>query len=102
MLNVINEGYKIRLTDIPKPATFKNNHFEMYHSTFDAVSALLKSGGIREVETLVHVIKPLPMWRFKILVKKHLIIDFRYVNKFAYKDKIKFDDIKLIEQISNS
>ena len=61
VLNVINEGYKIRLTDIPKPATFKNNHFEMYHSTFDAVSALLKSGGIREVETLVHVIKPLPM-----------------------------------------
>ena len=33
VLNVKNKGYKISLSDIPKPIAFKYNHLVMYHST---------------------------------------------------------------------
>ena len=63
ILNVINEGYKIILLDIPKPSAFKNNNSATDHSTFvaEAVFELLQSERIQELQALLHIINPLPV-----------------------------------------
>ena len=57
---------------------------------------LLNSGRILEVSTLPHVVNPLSV---SISGEKlRLMLDLSYVNLFVYKDRIKFEDWKIMEE----
>ena len=98
ILNVINEGYKIILLDIPKPSAFKNNNSATDHSTFvaEAVFELLQSERIQELQALLHITNPLPV-TIQNSWKKRLMLHLRHENEFLYKDETKLDNIKLME-----
>ena len=57
---------------------------------------MLKCGSIIVAENLPEVINPLSV-SINSSGKKRLILDLRYVNTHAYKEKIKFEDWKCFE-----
>ena len=61
---------------------------------------LLKTNKITEVNELPHVVNPL-LVTVQNSGKKRLILDLRYVNKHIYKERIKIEDLRLIEQFLN-
>ena len=101
IFNVLKEGYKLPWYTVSKSAHFNNNKYAITHSDFvsEAIQDLLKTNRIIEVNDL-HVINP-----FAVTVqnsgKKRLVLDLRYVNKHIYKERIKFEDLRLMEQFLN-
>ena len=61
-----------------------------------AVEELLKTGRIKEVKNPPYVVNPLSVSE-NGSQELQLILDLRYVNKHMFKDKIKFDDWKIMQ-----
>ena len=87
---------------MPILAHFNNNKYAITHSDFvsEAIQDLLKTNRIIEVDDLPHVVNPLSV-TVRNSSKKRLILDLRYVNKPIYKKRIKFEDLRLMEQFLN-
>ena len=87
---------------MPKSAHFNNNKSAITHSDFvsEAIQDLLKTNRITEVNELPHVVNPLSV-TVQNSGKKRLILDLRYVNKYIYKERIKIEDLRLMEQFLN-
>ena len=102
IVNVLKEGYKLPLYTVPKPAHFNNNKSAITHSDFvsKAIQDLLKKNRIIEVNELPHVVNPLSV-TVQNSGKKRLILHLRYVNKHVYKERMKFEDLRLMEQFLN-
>ena len=68
----------------------------MAHSDFvnEAISELLVTNGIFESEVLPHNVNPLSV-SIQSSGKKRLILDLRFVNKHVWKQKVKFEDLKV-------
>ena len=98
ILQVIREGYRIPFLTTPPSTFLKNNRSAVEHSSFvtKAIQELLDTGRIKEVETPPVVVNPLSVSSKN--GKERLILDLRHVNKHVYKQKIKFDDWKVMEQ----
>ena len=93
VLDTISSGYKIPFIEEPLCATFENNKSALDNSEFvnEALALkLVEIGCVLEVPFLPKVISPLSVSPKNN--KKRLILDLRYVNKFIWKEKIKFDD----------
>ena len=77
----------------PKCASFHNNQSALKKKDFveESISELLKCGSIIGAEKTPEVINPLSV-SINSSSKKRLILDLRYVNSHAYKEKIKFED----------
>ena len=97
ILQVIREGYRIPFLTTPPSTFLKNNRSAVEHSSFvtKAIQELLDTGRIKEVETPPVVVNPLSVSSKN--GKERLILDLRHVNKHVYKQKIKFDDWKVME-----
>ena len=102
IVNILTEGYKLPLYTVPKPTHFNNNKFAVTHLDFasEAIQGLLKINRITEVNELPHAGNPL-LVTVQNSGKKRLILDLRYVNKHIYKERIKIEDLRLIEQFLN-
>ena len=98
VLEVIREGYRIPFLTLPPGITLRNNRSALDHKTFvsKAITELLDTGRIREVKTPPLVVNPLSVSSKN--GKERLILDLRHVNKYVYKQKIRFDDWKTMEQ----
>ena len=94
-IDVLKNGYKIPL---PKAAKFPNNHSTLNNANFvtQAVEQLLKKGRIKEVKTPPYVVNPLSVSE-NGSQKLRLILNLRNVNKLVFKDKIKSDNWKIMQ-----
>ena len=103
ILNVIKFGYKIPLRYIPAPTEFKNNLSALKESEFveDSIKKLLQQYFISEVEQPHYMTSPLSVARSS-LGKRRLVLDLSFLNKFVWKENIKFDDWKIFEQLIES
>ena len=90
--SITKEGYKIPFITTPEKVIFKNNLSAQNHREFvdEALNELLATGRVP------YVVNPLSV-SIQRNGKKRLILDLRHVNKHVYKDKIKFDDWKTME-----
>ena len=95
---MIGEGYRIPFLTAPPGTMLRNNRSAREHESFvsKAIKELLDTGRIRELETPPLVVNPLSVSSKN--GKERLILDLRHVNKYVYKQKIKFDDWKIMEQ----
>ena len=98
ILEIIDNGYMIPFFKTPKCSLFANNQSAFKSKDFaeESISKLLICGSIIQAEKPLEVIS-----QFSVSVnpsgKKRVILDLRYVNTHAYKDKIKFKDWKCFE-----
>ncbi len=104
ILSIIREGYRIPFVQTPPGRKSKNNKSALKYPEFvkKSILELLETGRIKECRKPPKVVNPL-----SVSVqgkdqhgkeKLRLILDLREVNKHVFKDKIKFDDWKLMEQ----
>ena len=98
IMDVIREGYRIPFIDNPPGVVLRNNRSALEHKEFvtEAIKELLETGRIEEVENPPLVVNPLSVTSKN--GKERLILDLRHVNQFVFKQKIKFDDWKIMEQ----
>ena len=101
VLDILRGGYKIPLLSPPPTAYFENNRSALSERVFvdSEVIALLESGRVRELSAPPHIVNPLTV--SKPCDKLRLILDLTYLNDFVVKQKIKFDDLKLMGQFIN-
>jgi len=98
ILKVVEEGYVIPFLTTPEKQIFRNNQSALKYSDFvnEAVQELLDTDRIREMAVPPHVVNPLSVSTKG--GKKRLILDLRYVNQNIYKEKIKFEDWKVVKE----
>ena len=96
IISVIQDGYKLPFIYTPPSVQLHNNRSAIVHSSFvgEAVTELLNSGRIRELNAPPFVINPLSV-SVQPCGKKRLILDLRYVNKCLKKFRFKCEDWKI-------
>ena len=96
ILDVIEHGYRIPFHSTPPVSFSNNNKSSLAHSDFvnEAISELLVTHRIFESEVLPHNVNPLSV-SIQSSGKKRLILDLRFVNKHVWKQKVKFEDLKV-------
>lgn len=102
VINILKEGYKLPLFSIPDQAKFKNNKSAYENTEFvtEAIRDLLNTERIIEVKEPPYIVNPLSV-SVQNSGKKRLILDLRFVNQHIFKESIKFDDFKIMEQFLN-
>ena len=98
-MKVIREGYKIPFLTYPPKVVLRNNRSAHEHRDFvtKAILELLATSRIKEVSLPPHVVNLLSVSSKN--GKGRLILDLRHVNQHVHKQKIKFDDWKVMEQL---
>ena len=98
VMDVLKKGYKIQLVTLLKAAKFLNNHSALNNANFvtQPVEKLLITVRIKEVKNPPDVVNPLSVSE-NGSQKLRLILDLEYGNKHGFKDKIKFDDWKIMQ-----
>ena len=99
--DAIENGYKIPFLINPVSKffqNFQNNQSALQNANFATctVKELLKSGGIKETRAPPYIVNLLTVAR-NSHNKSRLILDLWYLNYFVYKDKIKFDDWRTMQ-----
>ena len=96
ILDVIEHGYRIPFHSTPPVSFSSNNKSALAQSDFvnEAISELLVTSRIFESEVLPHNVNPLSV-SIQSSGKKRLILDLRFVNKQVWKEKVKFEDLKV-------
>ena len=96
ILDVIEHGYRIPFHSIPLVSFSSNNKSALAHSDFvnEAISELLVTNRILEAKVLPHNVNPLSV-AVQSSGKKRLILDLRFVNKHVWKQKVKFEDLRV-------
>lgn len=94
--SVIRDGYFIPFIHTPVSVCLKNNQSALENMPFvlDAVSELLISGRVLEVPFKPLVVNPLTV-SVNRSGKKRLILDLRHINQYIWKEKMRFEDVKL-------
>ena len=97
-IDTTENGYKIPFFTTPISTFFQNNQAAFRNANFVTytVKELLKSGRIKETRTRPYIVSPLTVAK-NSHNKPRLILDLRYVNSFVYKDKIKIDDWRTMQ-----
>ena len=98
--NIVAVGYRLPLFRKPPPAFFKNHASARQESQFvgSALHELTRAGCIVTAERQPVICSPLSVVE-STSGKKRLVLDLRYVNKFLWKDKFKYEDIKTAIQM---
>ena len=96
VLNVIQNGYVLPLMSVPN--VFRSPNQKSAVENFDFVQRsiveLVENGCVRECTSVPHVCSPLLVVTSSS-GKKRLVINLRYVNRFLWKDKFKYDDMRI-------
>jgi len=102
ILDTLIEGYKIPFITLPNSCNCKNNKSSFKSKPFvdSAIKELLDTGRILEVNQKPYCINPLSV-ATQSNCKHRLILDLGHVNKHVFKDKIKFDDWKIMNEYVN-
>ena len=98
VIDTIGNDYKIPFFSTPVSKIFKNNQSALQNANFVTctVKELLKSDIIKETRAPPYILSPLNVAK-NSHNKPRLILDLPYVNSFVYKDKIKFDDWRIMQ-----
>ena len=96
ILNLIEEGYRIPFHSSPPVSFANNNKSALTHQDFvqEAISELLLTNRIFETDVMPHNVNPLPV-SIQPSGKKRLILDLRLINKHVWKQRVKFEDLKI-------
>ena len=96
ILDSILYGYKIPFYSLPPRSVSNNNQSALNESVFvrEAISDLLDKGLIQKCDYIPTVINPLSV-SIKNNGKKRLILDLREVNKYIWKQKVKYEDMRV-------
>ena len=93
----ITQGYKIPFLTTPPTMFSENNKTALNHPSFieNEINSLLQTGRILEVSHAPHIVNPLSVSENKDGTYR-LILDLSIPNKYIFKDKIKFDDWRVM------
>ena len=97
-IDTIENGHKIPFFTTHISIFFQNNKSSVQNANFVTctVKEYLKSGRIKETRAPPYIVSP-PTVAKNSRNKPRLILNLRYVNSFVYKDKIKFDDWRTMQ-----
>ena len=96
ILDTIEVGYILFLKSEPTPYFTANHQSTSEHSTFvqESVAQLCSTGCVTEVHTRPFICSPL-----SVVVgrsgKERLVINLRHLNKFLWKQKFKYEDLRV-------
>ena len=96
ILDTISNGFKIPFYSLPPCSVSKNNMSALRETVFvqEAISDLLDSGLIQKCDYVPKVVNPLTV-SVQSNGKKRLILDLREVNKYIWKQKINYEDLRI-------
>ena len=96
ILDTILYGYKIPFYSLPPTSESKNNKSALQNCVFvrEAISDLLDKGLIQKCDYVPKVVNPLSV-SIQNNGKKRLILDLREVNKYVWKQKVKYEDLRI-------
>ena len=93
VLDVVKNGYKLPLYDIPTSVVSKNNASSLANVSFvdNEISKLLKRDLIENVYFVPEVVNPLTVADGRS-GKKRLVLDCRHINMYLHKFKYRYED----------
>ena len=96
VIKVIEQGYLLPLKNEPSPKITKNQVSAIANQQFidQSLSELLQTGCVRVVDSAPHICSPLAVVEGST-GKKRLVINLRYLNQFLWKQKFKYDDLRV-------
>ena len=96
VLDIIENGYVLPLKSEPTPFVGKNQVSTVNNQAFvdGSVSELLASGCICETASLPFICSPLSVVESSA-GKKRLVINLRHLNRFLWKQKFKYEDLRV-------
>lgn len=100
ILDVVENGYKLPFKDIPERVVLKNNKSARENPSFvlNEIECLLKKGIVSRSAEVPHVVNPLTV-AYNRKGKPRLVLDCRHINPCLHLFKIKFEDIRVAEEI---
>ncbi len=96
VVDTIETGYVLPLKSIPAPFSRRNQTSAMHNTGFvqQSLADLLASNCIREVPQEPYICSPLSVVESSG-GKKRLVINLRHLNKFLWKQKFKYEDLRV-------
>ena len=96
ILQTIESGYVLPLKSEPTPFSRKNQHSALQNAKFviGAIAELLDTGCIRAVLEHSLVCSPLSVVE-NSAGNKRLVINLRHLNRFLWKQKFKYEDLRI-------
>ncbi len=96
ILDTIAKGYVLPLKSIPTPYCRPNQFSALQNLDFvvQSISELLSGGYIRVVSKQPFICSPLSVVE-NSSKKKHLVINLRHLNRFLWKQKFKYEDLRI-------
>lgn len=94
--DIVAQGYRLPFVTMPESKVFGNQKSAITNEEFvsKAVTELCKDNCARKVETRPVVISPLLVVTNRS-GKQRLVINLRYVNRFLWKEKFKYEDMRI-------
>ena len=95
VLSIIKQGYILPFVSLPESKSFGNHSSTVLHSQFvtDSIRDLVSHGCVKELSSPPVVCSPLIVVTSRT-GKRRLVINLRYVNRYLWKDKFKYEDIR--------
>ena len=102
IIRTIEHGYVLPLKSEPTPYVQGNHHSAIKNSSFvqQSLAELTVSECIVQVPKLPHVCSPLSVVENKT-GKKRLVINLRHLNRFLWKQKFKYEDLRVAMLLLN-
>ena len=103
IINTIVEGYKISFIDLPENFVIPNRSSAFKFKDFvdDAISDLIERGCVSEVDYPPNFINPLHVAQ-QSSGKCRLILDLSFVNRFVWKQSVRYEDIRTVFDLFQS
>ena len=98
VIDAIDNSHKVPFLTTPVSKLLQNNQSALQNANFVTctVNKLLKSGRIKEPRAPPYIVSPITLAK-NSHNKPRLILHLRYFNSFVYKDKIKFNDLRTMQ-----
>ena len=96
VLSIIDSGYVLPLKSEPTPFYRRNqaSAFKNFKFVQQSIEELLASGCVMEVPDAPHICSPMSVVENSV-GKKRLVINLRHLNRFLWKQKFKYEDLRV-------
>ena len=103
IINTLGEGYRIPFFDLPENFAIPNraSAFKLKDFVNEAISELIERGCVQEVLNPPKFINPLHVVQ-QSGGKCRLILDLSYLNRFIWKQPVRFEDIRTVFNLFQS
>ena len=104
IINTIVEGYRIPFFDLPEDLVLSNRSSAFKFKDFvnEAISELIERGCVKEVLNPPNFINPLHVVQRQSGGKCRLILSLSYLNRFLWKQSVRFEDIRTVFDLFQS